>query len=136
MNLIKINVYGEGCHSGKSYDETILLLEEDYKLLYDDLQDKEIYLGELDGKHSEVYGEIDIDTISEDSQLNYDFKVSDDGDMLYWELDELTDNLSEMIKKANKYISTIDSMTTVSFNIRKSQVEKVNSIVHEFINNN
>lgn len=134
MNLIEINVYGSGYHSGKSYDETIFLLEEDYKLLGEDLQDKEIYLGELDGKHSEVMGEIDVDIISEYSQLNYNFEVSNDGDTLYWELNELTNNLSEMIEKANKYISTIDSMTTVSFNVRKSQVEKVNSIVNEFIN--
>ena len=34
MNLIEINVYGEGYHSGKSYEETIFLLEEDYKLLF------------------------------------------------------------------------------------------------------
>lgn len=134
MNLIKINVYGEGYHSGRSYEETIFLLEEDYKLLGEDLQDKEIYLGELDGKHSEVYGEIDVDIISEYSQLNYDFGLSDDGDMLYWELNDLTDNLNEMIEKANKYISTIDSMTTVSFNIRKSQAEKVKLIVNDFIN--
>ena len=39
-----------------------------------------------------------------------------------------------MIEKANKYISTIDSMTTVSFNIRKSQAEKVKLIVNDFIN--
>ena len=41
MNLVKINVYGEGYHSGKEYNETIFLLEEDYKLLGEDLQDKE-----------------------------------------------------------------------------------------------
>ena len=135
MNLIKINVYGEGYHSGVEYNETIFLLEEDYKLLSEDLQDKEIYLGELDGKHSEVMGEIDIDLIIEDSQLNYDFEVSNDGDILYWELNELTNNLSGMIEKANKYISTIDNMTTVSFNVRKSQVKTVKEMVNEFINN-
>lgn len=134
MNLVKINVYGEGYHSGRSYEETIFLLEEDYKLLDEDLQDKEIYLGELDGKHSEVMGEIDVNIISEYSQLNYDFEVSNDGDTLYWELNELTNNLSEMIEKANKYISTIDSMTTVSFSVRKSQVERVKAIVNDFIN--
>lgn len=134
MNLIKINVYGEGYHSGAEYNETIFLLEEDYKLLSENLQDKEIYLGELDGKHSEVMGEIDVEIISEDCQLNYDFGVSNDGDVLYWELNNLADNLNEMIEKANKYISTIDSMTTVSFSVRKSQVERVRAIVNEFIN--
>ena len=135
MNLIKINVYGEGYHSGAEYNETIFLLEEDYKLLSENLQDKEIYLGELDGKHSEVMGEIDVEIISEACQLNYDFGVSDDGDTLYWELNELTDNLKSMIERANKYISTIDSMTTISFNVRKSQVKTVKEIVNEFITN-
>ena len=49
MNLVNINVYGGGYYSGSSYEESIFLLEEDYKELGKDLDGIEVYLGELDG---------------------------------------------------------------------------------------
>ena len=52
MNLVNINVYGEGYYSGSSYKETIFLLEEDYNSLEEDFDGKIMDLGELDGKHS------------------------------------------------------------------------------------
>ena len=45
MNLVNINVYGEGYYSGSSYEESIFLLEEDYKELGKDLDGIEVHLG-------------------------------------------------------------------------------------------
>lgn len=134
MNLVAISVYGEGYYSGSSYEETIFLLEEDYKSLGVDLREKDICLGELDGKHSCVYGEADVDLIDEERQRKYNFRTENDGDTLYWELmDEVTGELPAMIDRAWKYIKTIDTLITVSFKVRESQVDAVKEAVEKII---
>lgn len=133
MNLVEISVYGEGYHSRKSYGETIFLLEDDYKLLGKNCYELEVSLGELDGNHSEVHGEIEIEIITESDQPSYNFKLSNDGSRLYWEISAFTNDLSKMIERANRYISNIDSITTVSFQVRTSQVEQLNEFVNTLI---
>lgn len=134
MNLVKIKVYGEAYYSGKEYSETIFLLEKDYKLLEEDLDGMEIYLGELDGKHSEVFGLIDVTIIPKDKQEEYRFEFENDGDKLYYELKNIDSNIDEMIKRADKYISNIDCLTTISFEVRKSKVEGLEKIINEILN--
>lgn len=136
MNLVKLNVYGEGHCSGQEYSETIFLLEEDYDRLEKDFNRMEVSLGELDGKHSEVYGEIEVKHIPEEKQLNYRYDFYDDGERLYWELFNVAYDkkmkLEEMIKRANDYINNLDSLVEVKYIIRKSQVKKLN----DWIDNN
>lgn len=136
MNLVKLNVYGEAYYSGQEYSETIFLLEEDYDKLKKDFNGKEIYLGELDGKHSEVYGEVEVEYIPEEKQLDYKYNTHNDGESLYWELYESAYDkkmkLEEMIERANEYINNLDSLVEVTHTIRKSQVKKLN----DWIDNN
>ena len=134
MNLVNINVYGEGYYSGNSYKEAIFLLEEDYNSLEEDFNGKIMDLGELDGKHSQVDGEIYVEIITEEEQLNYKFDVSNDGESLYWELDSINTNIDEMIKRANNYIESLDRLVEVKFTVKKSQIEAVNNAVYEIIN--
>lgn len=134
MNLVNINVYGEGYYSGSSYKETIFLLEEDYNSLEEDFNGKIMDLGELIRKHSQVDGEIYVEIITEEDQLNYKFDVSNDGEYLYWELDSINTNIDEMIKRANNYIESLDRLVEVKFTVKKSQIEAVNNAVYEIIN--
>lgn len=129
MNLININLYGEGYYSGSTYEETIYLLEDDYKSLNKDFVGEEIDLGELDGKHSEVYGEVEVEVISDEEQGNYNFEVKNDGENLYYELSGYTDDIEEMIKRADKYIDGLDSIVDVSYAIKKSKVKELNEFV-------
>lgn len=133
MNLVNINVYGEGYYSGNSYEETIFLLEEDYKELGKDLDGIEVYLGELDGKHSEVYGEVYVEIITEEMQKTYNFNKNNDGEELYNLIEELSSNSKNMIKRAKKYIETLDSLVDITFTVKKSQVEKIKEVVSELI---
>lgn len=133
MNLVKISLQAEGYYSGQTYEETIFLLEDDYKLLEQDVTKFEIYIGELDGKHSEVKGYITLTIINEKEQENYNFEVENDSDYLYDGLHDVTNDLDKLIDKAEDYISTIDSMTTITFNVRKSKVEELKRMVNEFI---
>lgn len=133
MNLVNINVYGEGYYSGSSYEESIFLLEEDYKELGKDLDGIEVHLGELDGKHSEVYGEVYVEIITEEMQKTYNFNKNNDGEELYDLIEELSPNSKNMIERAKKYIETLDSLVDITFTVKKSQVEKIKEVVLELI---
>ena len=133
MNLVNINVYGGGYYSGSSYEESIFLLEEDYKELGKDLDGIEVYLGELDGKHSEVYGEVYVEIITEEMQKTYNFNKNNDGEKLYDLIEELSPNSKNMIERAKKYIETLDSLVDITFTVKKSQVEKIKEVVLELI---
>ncbi|EQC1535597.1 hypothetical protein ACY1J9_001428 [Clostridium botulinum] len=136
MNLVNINVYGESYYSGVEYRETIFLLEEDYIKLEQDFNGMEIGLGELDGKHSEVFGEVEVEYITEEKQLDYKYNTYNDGESLYWELYEAAYDkkikLEEMVSRANDYINNLDSLVEVTHTVRKSQVKKLN----DWIDNN
>ena len=133
MNLVNINVYGEGYYSGSSYEESIFLLEEDYKELGKDLDGIEVYLGELDGKHSEVYGEVYVEIITEEMQKTYNFNKNNDGEELYDLIEELSPNSKNMVRRAKKYIETLDSLIDITFTVKKSQVGKIREVVSELI---
>ena len=133
MNLVKLNLYGEGYYSGVEYSETIFLLEDDYKSLNKDFDEYEIRLGELDGKYSEVFGGVEVEIISEDKQQLYNFKCDNDGDCLYWELKDYSDNLDNMIKRAENYISELDSLVNVTYTVKKSNLQKINELVNDLI---
>ena len=133
MNLVNINVYGEGYYSGSSYEESIFLLEEDYKELGKDLDGIEVHLGELDGKHSEVYGEVEVEIITEEMQKTYNFNKNNDGEELFDVIEELSPNAKNMVERAKKYIETLDSLVNITFTVRKSQVEKIREVVSELI---
>lgn len=136
MELVKLNCYGEAYYSGATYDETIFLLKEDYEKLNWDLSKEEVWLGELDGKHSEVYGDVYVYKISEEEQENYNFETVDDGDCLFnhliYEREDITEEIIEaMMKRALDYIDTIDSMVEVCYRVRKSQVKYLDRVYND-----
>lgn len=133
MNLVNINVYGGGYYSGSSYEESIFLLEEDYKELGKDLDGIEVHLGELDGKHSEVYGQVEVEIITEEMQKTYNFNKNNDGEELYDLIEELSPNSKNMVERAKKYIETLDSLIDITFTVKKSQVGKIREVVSELI---
>ena len=136
MELVKLSCYGEGYYSGATYYETIFLLKEDYEKLNWDLSEEEVWLGELDGKHSEVYGDVYVNEISEEEQENYNFETDDDGDCLFnhliYEKKDITEEIIEaMIKRALDYIDTIDSMVEVCYTVKKSQVKYLDRVYND-----
>lgn len=136
MDLVKLYCCGEAYYSGATYREVIYLLKEDYRKLNWDLTEEEIWLGELDGKHSEVYGDVFISEIKEEEQENYNFETDDDGDCLFnhliYEREDITEEIIEaMIKRALDYIDTIDSMVEVCYTVKKSQVKYLDRVYND-----
>lgn len=136
MELVKLSCYGEGYYSGAIYSETIFLLKEDYEKLNWDLSKEEVWLGELDGKYSEVYGNVYVREISEEEQEDYNFEEASVGNGLYYHLIETREDITEeiieaMIKRALDYIDTIDSMVEVCYTVKKSQVKYLDRVYND-----
>ena len=133
MELVKLSCYGEGYCGEVIYNETIFLLKEDYEKLNWDLTKEKVWLGELNGKHSEVYGNVYVREISEEEQGDCNFEEASVGNGLYYHLIETREDVTKeiieaMIKRALDYIDTIDSMVEVYYTVKKSQVKYLDRV--------
>lgn len=145
MDVVKLNVYAEAYYSGAVYEEDIVISKSLYEKIKDELWQysdenedenaKGVYIGELDGKHSEVEGYISIMQYSEDEAADCNWELNEDGDRLYDTVNDICYgkklDLDEDIKAVKEYLSSIDSYVEVSVEVRKSNVEKVK----EYANN-
>ncbi len=140
MNVVKINLYAEAHYSGVEYSEDIVISEELFKHIKNDFDEydyekfdedaKEIYVGELDGKHSEVSGNCWIDHYNEEEILHEDWEnLKSDGEKLYNKLDEICAknglSLDDDLKNVEDYLKSVDSEVTFEITTKKSNIEKI-----------
>lgn len=59
MELVNINLFAEGYYSESTYEDNIWIKKSSYEKLME-VFPKEISCGELDGKYSEVMGEVEV----------------------------------------------------------------------------
>lgn len=59
MDLVKVNLYAEAFYSGTVYEDNIWIKRSSYEQLKENIS-PDISCGELDGKHSEVRGDVNI----------------------------------------------------------------------------
>ena len=89
MELVNVNLYAEGYYSGATYEDNIWIKESSYEKLRD-IFPTEISCGELDGKHSEVMGEVEIqNNWHTDEDFAKAGRSEGDGDRLELELVDL-----------------------------------------------
>lgn len=89
MELVNVNLYAEGYYSGATYEDNIWIKESSYEKLRD-IFPTEISCGELDGKHSEVMGEVEIqNNWHTDEDFAKAGRSEGDGDRLELELIDL-----------------------------------------------
>lgn len=138
MDIVKLNVYAEAYYSGATYEEDVVISKSLYEKIKTDLDEYDsennenargIYVGELDGKHSEVEGDLSVEIYSEDEVANCSWDLNEDGDMLYYKVKDICDekdlNLDEDIKSVQDYLKNVDSYVEISIMVKKSNVEKV-----------
>lgn len=129
MRLININLYAEGYYSGSTYEENQWVKADSYEKIKDDLPE-EICCGELDGKHSEVYGDIEIqDEFKNDEDLANAGDGACDGERLRYRLIDVykihnLDFESEE-REIEKYLSSLDRYVEVTVNIPQSKKDKL-----------
>ena len=135
MNLVKLSLYARGCYSGVEYNEVVFMLEEDYKTLGVDLEGLEVCVGELDGKHSDMNGDVEATIIEESKQEDYNYDNMNDGIYLICKIYDIAktkgiseETIKEMIVRADEYIDSLDSIVEVSYNVKKSQVKHLDRV--------
>lgn len=129
MNITNINFYAEGYYSGQTYEENLRIRTEVYEKLKDEINSIKCYVGDLDGKHSEVEGDIEVEHYIEEDILHCSWDLSNDGKKLYYELKRIFDkynlNLNEELNMVGDYLSSLDTYIDITISIKKSNVEKV-----------
>lgn len=138
MDIVKLNVYAEAYYSGAVYEEDVVISKSLYEKIKTELDEYNsennenasgIYVGELDGKHSEVEGDLYIEVYSEDEVAGCDWNLNEDGDRLYYKVKDICDeknlDLDEDIKTVKEYLKNVDSYVEISIRTKKSNVEKI-----------
>lgn len=83
MRLAKVNAYVEAYYSGNHYEETVFA---DYDSVAH-LDGKELYVHELDGKHSMCSGTVNVTLIADDYPAN-NSAPENDGEHLFYFITE------------------------------------------------
>lgn len=130
MNIVNICCYAYGYYSGSEYEEKIAIPEEAYEKVKNKIEELQVYIPELDGKHSEIEADIVIQFIEEKNVANVGLnEVSNDGEDLWNELSAIfADNgldLMEETRKVEQYLETIDYFVDVTVRVKKSDVSKI-----------
>lgn len=129
MKLVNLILYAKGEYSGTIYEENRWIKSESYGEIKDDLP-KEICCGELDGKHSEVYGAIEIqDEFENDEDLREAGVGKCDGNNLR---DELIDiyknhglNFDAEEEEIEQFLKTLDIYVELTVSIPLSKRDKL-----------
>ena len=138
MDIVKLNVYAEAYYSGAIYDEDVVISKSLYEKIKTDLDEynsennenaRGIYVGELDGKHSEVEGDLSVEIYSEDEVADCSWDLNEDGDSLYYKVKDICDekdlDLEADIESVQNYLKNVDSYVAISLTVKKSNVDKI-----------
>lgn len=138
MDIVKLNVYAEAYYSGATYEENVVISKSLYEKIKTELDEYDsennenargVYVGELDGKHSEVEGDLSVDIYSEDEVADCSWDLSEDGDMLYYKVKDICDekdlDLNEDIENVKEYLKNVDSYVEIYIRTKKSNVDKI-----------
>ncbi|MEG2289577.1 MAG: hypothetical protein RSC24_06380 [Clostridium sp.] len=135
MKITEINMYGEGYYSGSSEEENLLVTTEFYnKFLKDKVENRlmetGICLGELDGKHSEVYGEIGFIHYDNDKELVSRHKPENDNNSLRDEIFDIC-GTRENSKIATNYYNNLPKPIKLSLTINSKYKDSVLEVIKE-----
>lgn len=133
MELVNINLFAEGYYSGRTYEDNIWIKKSSYEKLMD-VFPEEISCGELDGKYSEVMGEVEVQDYSyTDEYYAKNADVAHDGDYLEWSLRDLYESNGldwvEEQKEITDYLRHLDLYEEVTVSVPHSKVEELMKFV-------
>lgn len=153
--LIELNLYAEAYYSGAEYNEVVFITPQDYIKYFGSGQDtdaetfeehvknqwddREISVGELDGKHSDVYGNVEVEFWDAERIAEYWEKPDNDGDKLLYALaDEASspdDSYFQVIeniqKHVNDVIESIGTKVTIECRVPKDKVAELKAFVEQ-----
>lgn len=133
MELVNINLFAEAYYSGRTYEDNIWIKKTSYEKLMS-VFPEEISCGELDGKYSEVMGEVEVQDYSHtDEYYARNADIAHDGDYLEWSLRDLYESngldwVGEQ-KEINEYLSHLDLYEEITVSVPHSKVEELMKFV-------
>jgi len=112
-NLVMINFFGAGYYSGSTESQTMIVDKNFYEQYQDEINNYQPSFYELDGKHSEVYGDLSVDYITKDNLGQVICTVmEDDPDPVFEVLMGLCDD-EKHVEEQNKIHETFESLCEV-----------------------
>ena len=129
MELVNVCLYAEGFYSEKTYEDNIWIKKSSYEKLQD-VFPREISCGELDGKHSDVLGDVEVeDEWESDEDYAKAVMPENDGDILEYELRDLYEenglNWEAEQKEIKEYFDGLDEWVEVTLKVPSSKKEKL-----------
>lgn len=139
MKLVNVNLYACGYYSKSEYEDNIWIKKSSYEKLKD-IFPKEISCGELDGKHSEIMGDVEVqDEWKTDEEYSSAGISKCDGDFLKYSLMDLYDennlNWNDEQKEIEEYFDRLDVYEDVTIRIPLSKKEELMEFVQKLKQN-
>ena len=129
MNVVNLCFYATGYYSGQEYEENVTISEEMYEKIKDEIDNMKVYIPELDGKYSEVLGEIDVQPCEESKIADWYSDVKNDGESFWNKLQEICQDrgldIAKDVEEVDKFIKSLDFCVEVTLNVRKSKVDEL-----------
>lgn len=129
MNVVNLCFYATGYYSGQEYEENVTISEEMYEKIKDEIGNMEVYIPDLDGKYSEILGEIDIQPCEESEIADWYSETKNDGESFWERLQEFCqDKGLDIVKdvvEVEKFIRSLDFCVEVTLSVRKSKLDEL-----------
>ena len=118
-------------------------VEEAYKLAKSTWHNKEVSVGELDGKHSDVYGDVYVDFFDDENIRDQYAKHCNDGNNLMLEMlytngindyDEQQACIKEINENVEKLVKEVGYCVEARYRVPYDKVEELNKLVEDFLN--
>lgn len=121
-NLVMINIFGEGYYSGNTQSNSMVVEKAFYEEYKEEIDSYTPYFSELDGKHSEVQGNLTVTPITKENLGHVVAIVLED---CYWEVSDILSEISKELpaewEKQDKVhedfvnLCKIDTVTKIYF---------------------
>lgn len=154
--LIELSLSAVGNYSGATYSEEVLITPQDYikyfgsgqdtdaetfeEFVESEWQGKEIYVGELDGKHSEVSGDVDVEFWDAEEITEYWEEPSNDGNRLIYEIAHMAemssnessiDIINNIKSHVKELVESIGTKVTIECRVPKDKVDELREFVKQ-----
>lgn len=129
MNVVNLCFYATGTYSGQEYEENVTISEGMYEKIKDEINNMKVYISELDGKYSEVLGEIDVQPCEESEIADWYSDTKNDGDSFWRELQKICQSkgldIVKDVEEVENFIKSLDFCIEVTLSVRKSKVDEL-----------
>ncbi len=119
-NVVFVEFYGKGYYSGSSESHSAFVTKEFFEENKETFENYTPYFHELDGKHSEIEGDVNINLCNTEERLREAIKkvCEKDDDWMIWEscLDGV-DGVEEQVEFSKNITSKITSKTVTTYMI-------------------